>query len=59
MSKNLTHGVRPMAECHRCGTETSRRTLEDEPLCESRDEWREEHQQSREADQHSLGEWDS
>ena len=48
-----------MTECSRCGTETSRRTLEDEPLCERCAEWLEDHQQSRDIDQHSLGKWDS
>lgn len=47
-----------MAECQRCGRETERRTLTDEPLCAECAEWREEHEKSRDADQRGLGEWE-
>ena len=48
-----------MAECHRCGRDTDRQTLDGEPLCAKYAEWRGDHQESREADQHGLEHWDS
>ena len=48
-----------MAECQRCGRDTDRRTLVDEPLCADSAEWREEYEKSRDANQRGLGEWEN
>jgi len=42
-------------ECQRCGAETANLTLSGKWQCESCGDQRAEQQQSREADQHSLG----
>lgn len=46
-----------MTDCQRCGSETDRRTLADDPLCADCAEWREEHTESRDVDQRGLDEW--
>jgi hypothetical protein len=48
-----------MSDCRRCGTETDRRTLADEPLCLSCADWYREHagEESRDIDQPALEEW--
>ena len=48
-----------MTECRRCGRETDRRTLDDSALCAECAKWREEHTESRDADQAGLGKWEN
>lgn len=48
-------GVVAVAECQRCGQDTERRTLVDEPLCAECVEWIEEHEETRDAGQKGLG----
>ncbi len=48
-----------MTECQRFGRDTDRRTLADEPLCAECAEWREEHEKTRDANQHGLGDWEN
>lgn len=43
-----------MAECHRCGRKTDRRTLTDEALCPHCADWINNHDESRAAEQHGL-----
>jgi hypothetical protein len=44
-----------VAECQRCGQDTERRTLVDEPLCAECAEWIGEHEETRDAGQKGLG----
>lgn len=48
-----------MSECSRCGRDTDRQTLDGEPLCAKCAEWRDDHHESRKADQHGLDEWEN
>lgn len=48
-----------MAECRRCGRDTDRRTLADDPLCLRCADWVEDHDESREADQQGLEEFET
>lgn len=46
-----------MSECHRCGRDTDRQTLDGDPLCSVCAEWRENHCKSRDVEQYGLENW--
>lgn len=46
-------------QCRRCQRETTSRALTGDPLCAECAQWAREHEESRTADQHGLGDFET